>query len=213
MAMKLEYQLTPADYLELLQIQLKSEHYLNFIFWGISILCLIQALISISSHPEKLSGYLFLGFGIGTITAILTDKAHQFVFWVPSISLILLGIQSIVTQPQQIGAYLSILAGMGLIGLIAPVQRYIAEFIWRSQPSHNETTNIEVSEEGITFQNAQSESNLRWRIFTHFFESENLFALYLSNQTIQLIPKRAFDPRSLQEFRELIGKRLMKRPY
>lgn len=66
----------------------------------------------------------------------------------------------------------------------------------------------DISEEGIRFEGATSDGNLKWAHYTRFLESEKLFLLYQSAQLFNMFPKSAFALGEADQFRELLKRKL-----
>lgn len=179
--MKLEYRLALKDYLEANQIHLKSQRLVYFLIWSISILLILIGLLS-------------LGFYIYILTrhSELVDKGDGFAYnFTSSVFLLVFG--------------------ACLIPLVNLIQRYSLTRIWKTQPSIREPMTLEVTEEGFKLKSASFESNVKWQIYTHFFEATNFFMLYQSKQAFYLVPKRAFSSTDqVADFRELLSRKIVK---
>lgn len=61
---------------------------------------------------------------------------------------------------------------------------------------------VVLEETGVTIETQTSTTVMKWTHFPHFSETQNLFLLMVSQQSAQLIPKRAFaSPAEINEFR------------
>jgi hypothetical protein len=67
---------------------------------------------------------------------------------------------------------------------------------------------LHVDEDGLRSESDVSTAETKWAAFAKFHETPNLFMLYLGSRTFKVIPKRAFSPLQLEEFRELLRRRL-----
>jgi hypothetical protein len=67
---------------------------------------------------------------------------------------------------------------------------------------------LDVDEDGLRSESDVSTGEAKWAAFVKFHETSNLFMLYLSGSTFKVIPKRAFSALQLEEFRELLHRRL-----
>jgi hypothetical protein len=66
----------------------------------------------------------------------------------------------------------------------------------------------DITEDGIHFNTAMSDSNLKWGLFVRVLESDRIFVLYRSRQLSNAFPKRAFGPGEADQFRELLRQKL-----
>jgi hypothetical protein len=90
-------------------------------------------------------------------------------------------------------------------------QRYALKKVWQSQPSIREPMTLEITEEALTFHSPMFQAVNYWKAYPNFVETKNLFILYLSKQSFNLIPKRAFSStEQIQEFRELLPRKIVK---
>lgn len=65
-----------------------------------------------------------------------------------------------------------------------------------------------ISEEGIHLQSADIDANLKWALYHRFLESDRIFLLYQTNRMFNLFPKSAFAPGEIDEFRQLVRRKL-----
>ncbi|MGP0021707.1 MAG: YcxB family protein [Candidatus Sulfotelmatobacter sp.] len=52
------------------------------------------------------------------------------------------------------------------------------------------------------------DANLKWSLYLRFLESDRVFLLYQTNRMFNLLPKAAFGPGEIEEFRQLARRRL-----
>jgi hypothetical protein len=71
---------------------------------------------------------------------------------------------------------------------------------------HEFTANI--SEDGVHLQSSDFDANLKWSLYLRFLESDRVFLLYQTNRMFNLLPKAAFGPGEIDEFRELARRNL-----
>jgi len=71
---------------------------------------------------------------------------------------------------------------------------------------HEFTANI--SEDGIHLQSSDFDANLKWALYLRFLESDRIFLLYQTNRMFNLFPKSAFAPGEIDEFRQLVRRKL-----
>lgn len=76
---------------------------------------------------------------------------------------------------------------------------------FRRQPKFRDQYFLQFSQEGIHFQTAHIDSNLKWRMYTSALVDANSFILYWGTQQFTVIPKRVFEDSSqLQQFEQLL---------
>lgn len=66
----------------------------------------------------------------------------------------------------------------------------------------------DISEDGIHLQGSDFDANLKWPIYLRFLESDRIFLLYQTNLMFNLYPKAAFAPSEIDEFRQLVRRKL-----
>jgi|SRR5579863_1400702 len=66
----------------------------------------------------------------------------------------------------------------------------------------------EISEEGVYMESPTFNANLRWGLFLRFLESDRVFLLYQTSRMFNLLPKSAFTPAEIDEFRQLLRRKL-----
>ena len=76
---------------------------------------------------------------------------------------------------------------------------------------YQEDYTADISEDGIRFEGATSDGNVKWARYTRFLESDKLFLLYQSPQLFNMFPKSAFGPGEADQFRELLKRKLLPR--
>ncbi|NET04958.1 MAG: YcxB family protein [Merismopedia sp. SIO2A8] len=60
-------------------------------------------------------------------------------------------------------------------------------------------------------QSPRVQSTVNWQVYTKFVETKNLFIIYSSKLTFNIVPKRAFVSREdLAQFRELLLAQVVK---
>ena len=78
---------------------------------------------------------------------------------------------------------------------------------WDSNPIWHRPRRVHIDDDGITFTDPVSEHRSSWAAYVKFDETPNLFLLFLTSMTAEMIPKRAFpDAKSLDDFRELLSR-------
>ena len=63
---------------------------------------------------------------------------------------------------------------------------------------------VEINEDGIRFVSANATWDFRWTAYTKALETKNLFVLYQGDCTFSFLPKQAFAPDQVLDFRSLV---------
>ena len=85
--------------------------------------------------------------------------------------------------------------------------------MWDGQPQLQRPKRIEIAEPGVVVIDGVSRSEQLWEAFTHARETPNLFLLYFSEYSFQMIPKRCFATTAdADAFRELVRRTVVERP-
>ena len=61
----------------------------------------------------------------------------------------------------------------------------------------------DISDEGIHTETFSADSHTKWSAFVRFLESDKIFMLFHSEWIFIIIPKSAFEPTDVEQFREL----------
>jgi hypothetical protein len=87
-----------------------------------------------------------------------------------------------------------------------------APFNWRRTYTKDrrlqDAFTVDISEEGVQMGSATFDANLKWGLFLRFLESDRVFLLYQTNRMFNLLPKSAFAPAEVEEFRQLLRRKL-----
>jgi hypothetical protein len=65
-----------------------------------------------------------------------------------------------------------------------------------------------ISEDGIQLQSVDFDATLKWAAYLRLLESDRIFLLYQTNRMFNLFPKTAFAPGEIDEFRQLVRRKL-----
>jgi hypothetical protein len=77
--------------------------------------------------------------------------------------------------------------------------------LYRNQPGVHGPMSLIVDDEGIQEKGALASSQAKWQSLIRWRETKNTFMIYPSPCTFYAVPKRAFTPEQLDEFRALLG--------
>jgi hypothetical protein len=85
-------------------------------------------------------------------------------------------------------------------------------FTWRRTYAKDQrlqnATAADISEDGIRMENPTFDPNLKWGLFRRFLESDRVFLLYQTDRLFNMFPKAAFAPGEIEEFRQLLRRKL-----
>jgi hypothetical protein len=87
-----------------------------------------------------------------------------------------------------------------------------APFYWRRSYAkdrrfqHQFTADI--SEDGVHLESLDFDANLKWPLYVRFLESDRIFLLYQTDRMSNLFPKSALAPGEIEEFRQLLRRKL-----
>jgi hypothetical protein len=110
------------------------------------------------------------------------------------------------TEPRWIGITLTAVSGL-LILLLLAAFFVIPKLVFRREPKFRDDYSLTFSTEGVHFQTAHIDSNLKWEIYTHVLTDSKSYILYYGKASFTIIPKRAFESVSQQQsFEELLAK-------
>ena len=82
-------------------------------------------------------------------------------------------------------------------------QRTATSSNWKSRVAASTVNSFEASELNLKLSDSASHSEIQWRAFCRFVETENLFLLYLTEDLFHIIPKRAFS--TLEDGLQFLG--------
>ena len=92
-----------------------------------------------------------------------------------------------------------------VIGLVLAFRlRLFAKLSFKRDLVDQGKVTVAASESGIQFLSAKGTSNAKWSAFIRYTETRNLFILYPQSSLFNIIPKRAFAPSDLLEFRQML---------
>jgi hypothetical protein len=98
---------------------------------------------------------------------------------------------------------------LALLLIFVPATRWLnARRQFRSAPSAQAPITMTVSDEGVAFRSQYTDSKVAWSLFVRWLDGKSVFALLQSNVVFNVIPKRAFSPDQLAEFREILRRKI-----
>jgi hypothetical protein len=79
---------------------------------------------------------------------------------------------------------------------------------FKKHPNFSRPCNLHVDDDGLRSSSDISTSETKWGAFVKFRETPNVFMVYFGGNIFRVIPKRAFAASQLEEFRELLRRKL-----
>jgi len=79
---------------------------------------------------------------------------------------------------------------------------------FHGHPNFAKDCHVHADDEGLRSESELSSGETKWAAFTKFRETSNLFMLYFGGRMFKVVPKRAFSPSELEQFRALLRRKL-----
>lgn len=104
---------------------------------------------------------------------------------------------------------------LALVAALWTIPKFI--FPWRMRRDFERHPNqarehlLRADEEGIFLASEIGQGSRKWSGYTAFLEATNVFLLFTGARVFQIVPKRAFVPTELDEFRKLLEAHLRRR--
>ena len=87
----------------------------------------------------------------------------------------------------------------------------IPPLVFRREPKFRDEYSLKFSEEGIHFNTAHIDSQLRWSMYSRALVDSHSYVLYYGTRSFTVIPKRVFqNPEELRTFDELLVRHVPK---
>jgi hypothetical protein len=149
-------------------------------------------------------------------------KAHRAQHWITRwafrfgvafvIFVLGLGIVALVFAPGRVSMQnlmpIFVLGAMWLI-LLWVTPYFSARSQLRGSPSAKSPVTLTISETGLHMRSQYVDSSMAWPTFVKWVEEKRVLALFTSPKMAIPIPKRAFDPDQLAEFRALVRRKIV----
>ena len=126
-------------------------------------------------------------------------------YWVVGVFFLFTGFLSLITGGSSQDVRMFVIAGVALAWplIVRPISlrrqfRTIPNFVLRQR--------LFAGEEGLRTTNDAGRSENNWSAYTEVQETKNLFVLYMGQGMFEVIPKRAFSPSEVDQFRELLAR-------
>jgi len=101
------------------------------------------------------------------------------------------------------------LIGMAIIFGSPFIRRWASKRKWQREPLYHTEHEVAFSDDGVYFRMGKIESNLNWKYYQRIMEIPEGLLLIYSNESFNLLPKRAFaDEGLMRDFRLLAQKKL-----
>lgn len=115
-----------------------------------------------------------------------------------------------VTRDRNIRANFAPLIGLWILWVL--LYWVWAPFNWRRTYAKDRRLQDEfttdISEEGVFMKSPTFDANLKWGLFLRILESDRVFLLYQTDRLFNMFPKSAFAPAEIEEFRQLVRRKL-----
>lgn len=136
---------------------------------------------------------------------IKTSKLKYHGYFVLGILAIVVGLLGIIIIPKYFASYLAIL--LGIYFFLSPTYLYQKRVkkIWERESSISEPLIVTLTDDEIIVKSPNEDGITKWKAFTHFVETKNLFLIFRQQNAFNVIPKRAFENHDLENnFRKLL---------
>jgi hypothetical protein len=80
--------------------------------------------------------------------------------------------------------------------------------ILRNIPTAQGTVNLQISESSLHLETPKSDATLLFTALVRYVEGKTTFSLYTTPRIFITVPKRAFTPEQLAEFRQLLEQKI-----
>lgn len=207
--MRLQYQFTFKEYLEASRISTKLVSLSKFELWTRAVVIAAGGIAYIVAGLNPLWGYFIIGFSICYIPLVKFVERRNIrsrdrsLLWSVIFLQMRFWFKSGIAAPSFIPWF--------LMWTIGQLLYWIFEFFgifhlrsWRQKTNiWHELVTLQVTESGLELETTNVSLNLKWKFYSHFSETENLFIIYFSDFQ-HFFPKRAFKPEQHQAFREFL---------
>lgn len=138
---------------------------------------------------------------------IRTSKFNYYGHWVLGILALIFGVIGVLINPNRIEGYGAILCGIYFVSAPTFLYRRRMEKKWKSEPSISEPLVVTITEDEIIVKSPYEEGITKWKAFTHYIETKNLFLIFRQQNVFNVVPKRAFENQDMEnKFRNLLQK-------
>jgi uncharacterized membrane protein YbaN (DUF454 family) len=131
-------------------------------------------------------------------------------FWIIGLLVLGVGVMNVALSRQPIGT--TLLFTLLPIALFLAFFAFFYRFLLRrnlsktleASPQFWEKRTVTITDEGLVINGETFNTDYTWKGITQLEETKDVFLLYSSPVTAVLLPKRAFSPEQLTEFRNLV---------
>lgn len=102
---------------------------------------------------------------------------------------------------------LGLILGVTLLALPAAMRAGVVS-TFKQRTSFQRPVTLGICDEAVEVTTAESTGKLEWSAFHKTVEAKNVFLLFLDPLYYIVVPKRAFTPEQLAEFRELLARKI-----
>jgi hypothetical protein len=119
-----------------------------------------------------------------------------------------LGVVYVVLHPAETAGYILIVCAVFLPLMRGPALLQEVRRQYRLDKNLQYEVTMEIDGDGIVSSNLVDSGRTLWQGFHRALEANSVFTLYPSDKIVVIIPKRAFTPEQLTEFRELLARKI-----
>lgn len=109
---------------------------------------------------------------------------------------------------RQLSALTFVVLLAALLGGLWLVLPWTWRRMYRGIPQANRENSVEFSDDGLVYESAMAHGSVRWGLYSHYVETDQLILLYQPTRVIVPLPKRAFPPDELRRFQQLLAEHL-----
>jgi hypothetical protein len=114
------------------------------------------------------------------------------------------------SQTNSIGPF-GVIFGVGWFAYMLLAPRFSSRRQFRNNPTVQSQVSLDVSEQGLETHNAHADTKVAWTAFVDWGEVSSVFIVMPQPRVYIAIPKRAFNERQLEEFREILRRNVGKK--
>jgi hypothetical protein len=123
--------------------------------------------------------------------------------------MIALGAALFFAGDHNIAGIVTVILGAVVIVAGPLLRRSASRHKWNREPLYHTEHTVAANDDGVYFQMGKVESNLVWRYYQCFLESQDGFLLIYGGDSFNYLPKRAFaGPETIDQFRSLASSKL-----
>ena len=135
-------------------------------------------------------------------------RSRQILPWLGAFT-ILMQVFYLVKMPDDNPALATVMILVGLYMLYCGLAiKWFFRRLYRKDRRYKQDFTADVGEEGIHLVTPDVDSQVKWTSFIRVLESDRIFMLFHAQWIFNVIPKNAFGPSEMMEFRELAHRKI-----